>query len=242
MEKGVHKYFYEFIVIVAGITISLFFDELAEDFKRDKQEKYFLQNLLANLEDDSIKLKGAINFIVEVESSTTLLLKYHLEKPTPNFNEDEIATSQTNLLQHTIFASNKSVFEELKSTGAFVTIKNKTLKNDLFRYYGAVNAAKENDLSADNVIVNYVYPCLNGQIQLSELALLNARYSFMFENLDKAKVTLPEFNPSLEGRNDFLNAIIIRKGINVAQQQMYTNLMERVKELRVTIKAELMKN
>ncbi|UZR93285.1 hypothetical protein [Chondrinema litorale] len=241
MQKGFHKYVYEFIVVVAGITISLFFDGVAEDLKKGKQEKYYLQNLLSNLADDSVKLSSAIGFINEVDRSSTVLLKQNLEKPASKVAAEEIANCHTNLLMHTVFASNNSVFEELKSTGAFETIKNKNLKNDLFRYYGNVNAAKENDLSADNTIVSYVYPCLNKQVQLSKMAVLNANFSFMFKDVDKAKIALPKFEALSENQNDYLNAIIVRKGINSAQLTMYQNLMKKITSLKKEITEELAK-
>jgi len=240
MGSKLFKSFSELFIIVAGITISLFFDELAEDIKKDKQELYYLQSIVENLEEDSLRLHRANEFIDLIEVSSDILLKHYLEKPSPEIPEVTLINSHTNLLQHTIFAANKSVYEELKSTGAFIVIKNKVLKNTIFNYYGTAENTMENDLSADDVIVNYVYERINDYTQLGKIALVdNSNYAFMFEKVQKDKLVLPDL-PQQEGAlNNIVNAITIRKGMNVSQQFNYQRLAKKNAELLAMIRKEL---
>ncbi len=238
MAKKLFKYFSELIIIIAGISISLFFDELAEDHKKDQLEVYYLQSLADNLREDSISLKSKIQFIEKVEAAADVLLKHFLEARNQKFSSDSIVNSQTALLQHSIFASNKSAYEELKSTGNFVAIKNKQLKNSIFSYYGTTDNTMQDDLSADNVITFYVYEKLNNNLPLSSLAnAKNADFHFLFEGIDFGQLELP--TSKQVDTNELINAIIIRKGINSAQKAKYFSLMKQNHSLMLAIRKEL---
>ena len=238
MAGKLFKYLSELIIIIAGISISLFFDELAEDLKKDKLEIYYLQSLLENLQEDSTRLKGKLNFINKIDSASDVLLKYFLENPAPEHSLTSIINSQTTLLQHSVFASNKSVYEELKSTGYFIAIKNRDLKNDVFNYYGTTENVMQNDVSADNVITYFVYQNIIGNLSLSNLAKAEkANYRFLLQNVNVSNVDFPK--PNNVSKNEMVNAILIRKGINASQKFEYLNLSKLNASLINSIRKEL---
>jgi len=239
MAKKFLRYISELIVIVLGISISLFFDEMAEDVKRDRQETYYLQSLLGNLEEDSMRLERAIQFIDQVNASSNALLQHCMEKPSVDMLSSELANSQTDLLQHTIFAANTSVFDELKSTGAFVAVKDKALKNVIFSYYGAIENTRRDDLSADDVITRFVYPRLNDNLPLARLVdIPEAQYSILFKSVEKGQAQRLDVPDRPKNIQDLVNAIAIRKGINMAQKANYRRLYEQNQKLIKMIRSE----
>jgi len=235
MRGRLFKYSSELIVIVAGISISLFFDELAEDYKKNRLEVYYLQSLIENLQEDSIRLKEAIGFMGKVNDACDVLFQNYLVQNRIQITPTSLANSHTILLQHTIFAANQSVYEELKSTGSFITIKNKSLKNAIFNYYGATVNIKTNDISADNVVTNYVYPRLNDNYTLGKLATLDTSIF----HIDQATLNISDKIDDRSNQNEIINATVIRKGINAAQKDAYVKLSKSNQDLMSSIRKVL---
>lgn len=131
MKDTLRKYLGEVVAIFIGISISFWFEEWREDRKDREMEQKILQNLKANLMQDSMIL-----------GLTTLGVRrmiYGAEKLTQPNPDPGMADSVSYFIDlaasYTGFFSNQTTYEEMKQTGHSSLLQDDTLKNYILGHY-----------------------------------------------------------------------------------------------------------
>ena len=136
-------YLIEIFVIILGISITLALEEWRDKGKENQLENIYLQNLLSDVETDSIALKNAIGGTERLLGNGNQLLNYIRASDSGNISFNQINKDVQAILGRPNFISSDATFSDLKSSGKLHLIKDIGLKNSLFAYYGETQLIKE---------------------------------------------------------------------------------------------------
>ena len=147
----------EIILVVIGILIALYINNLNTDKQESITLNGYLNNIAENIKSDQINLKKITAFrdssvigskyfmkIIEQESKeqyTTYFSKYF--KFNPWLDES--------------FQSNQSGFEALKNSGYLNKIQQTDLETELYKYYSLVQKIKDEEQSLNNFMEEMEY-------------------------------------------------------------------------------------
>jgi hypothetical protein len=139
-EGKTSKYFKyaigEIVLVVVGILIALWLNNLREKSENLKSECFYLTNLLDNLNED----KKEISFIQSQQSSRVAIRNsfFRLLENT-DFDKKSISKSYTQVTEFNLtFFADPSAFNSLKSSGNLGLIQNKNLQLKLSNLYEKV--------------------------------------------------------------------------------------------------------
>lgn len=150
----------ELTILVVGILLSLWINDLMQDRKDNQRADVYLRRLHQDLNDDLDQLeRGLKDRTNQLESTRTMLAAMNKNDP----KELPIALMEgfQNLLWTRRFAPKDATFRSLESTGELRLIHNDSLVNELlYLYRGAYGILNENndDLTKyrDNFLLPYV--------------------------------------------------------------------------------------
>ncbi|MBL7810262.1 MAG: hypothetical protein JNN28_20740 [Saprospiraceae bacterium] len=125
------KYLGEVIVIFIGISISFWFDEWRENRKDREMEQKILQNLKANLKQDSMVLEMTT---IHVQRMIAGAEKLSQTQPDPSLT-DSVSYYIDMSASYIGFLANQTTYEEMKQTGHSSLIQDDTLKNFILGHY-----------------------------------------------------------------------------------------------------------
>ena len=77
LRKSKSSYFFDLIVIIAGITVSFIVNEWQESNKLEAKKEQLLVDINKDLYADSLVLEGTINIYKIMARSHDTLLEYH---------------------------------------------------------------------------------------------------------------------------------------------------------------------
>ncbi len=130
MKKGIRYYIFDFLVIVAGITVSLYAGSRLELHNQRQEEVRILENLRDNLTADTQSIGQEIAVLTDCQRR----YGYLLEDSIP-FKTDSVAILFSSLLVYTTNEIRESAYEEMKHSGKMGIIENKELLNNIIRHY-----------------------------------------------------------------------------------------------------------
>ena len=142
------KYAFEAVVIISGILLSFYIEELRIERKNIKQKNEILIDLKNTAEDD-------LEQIIFIESSlkkTMIAVESLLDDIKTNHNElsdREAVENLINIEYALSFIPKDGIYNELISTGSFELIMNRELKSTLLEVY---NHLKERNLSISEIL------------------------------------------------------------------------------------------
>jgi hypothetical protein len=126
--KNFRTYFFEVTVIFTGITASFYFDEWRTDRDRISLEREYLLRLDTDLRNDIVALQALTEHsLLQLTFCETAMLAMNGNK------EADTIFSYINSIM--LFEINDYTINEMQSTGAFYSIENNELKNDILHYY-----------------------------------------------------------------------------------------------------------
>jgi len=130
MKKLIIKYFFEFFVIVIGISISFYVENLNETMKKEELKNQSLNRILENLKTDKNDNNWNYNAHNESLKSTSWLLK---NRGNLNyFSRDTIGFHLTRAINFiTFFVENQEEYKTIQSSGYIEYIKNERLVKGL---------------------------------------------------------------------------------------------------------------
>ena len=141
-KKNFKEYFLEFLMIFLAVTLGFFAENIREHFTENAKENEYMHSLSTDLESDSSLINETIRYNTIMYQRDSILLHllqlsnkdsqtlhkiYKLYPATQNF-DTEINDPKT--------------FEQLKSTGDFRLIKNKTVLDSIAKYYQFISVMK----------------------------------------------------------------------------------------------------
>lgn len=127
----------EILLVMIGILLALQVNNWNSDKRNEAKLKSFLTNLKKDIESDMQFIRNRDTLFAIFESdSEKAINKFHKAKSVNDILFiDSLFSSQWNDLR-----INKSVYQEMLSTGSIYTLKNKVLKDKLTNYYSFIES------------------------------------------------------------------------------------------------------
>ena len=221
METGkTAKYFKyaigEIILVVIGILIALWLNNIREQSINLESECFYLTNLLENLNED----KKEISFILDQQGSrvSTRDSFFKLLKNT-HFEKQAISNAYTKIAEFNLtFFADPSAFSSLKSSGNLGLIQNKELQLKLSNLYEKV----------------YYRIDYNGQLYDQRIEMTSAKLIPYFD------YSIKEFtNWDIIKDNQLRNIIAFEQDYNVFYTSLLENAIIKIEELQEIILIEI---
>ncbi|TVZ57209.1 hypothetical protein OD91_2524 [Lutibacter sp. Hel_I_33_5] len=162
--------FGEVFLVMIGILLALQFNNLNAQKENSKKEKWYLTNIVEDLEYQKVILKDMIDHYEEsIEIEEKLISDYQ-----SNFSFSKIDSLDDKLNYLTItydYSRVDNTYKELITSGQFNLISDKLLSINIINYY-LLCEANDNDVNNDlnNIFYKEIYPAINkfSQITIDE--------------------------------------------------------------------------
>lgn len=152
------EYVIEILVIIIGISLSFFFNNLKESRVERKEEVKLLESVHENLVTDTVALTNQLK-------NSNIFIKGHEQFLSPEidtFPADSILRYLDYLVTYTSFQGRDIGYEELKQSKSSTIIRNRVLLQEIIQHYEhKYGIVKEwNDIDK-NFVLNDVLPFLS---------------------------------------------------------------------------------
>ena len=121
----------EFIAILAGVTLAFLADDWREFRWERVDERLALQELLADLEADSLRLSAQLQSHRQVDAAVLWALG-HIEHELP---PDTVLSRLRPLFYYTSYVPVSPAYRGLRDSGKLPIIRNATLRREVVEYY-----------------------------------------------------------------------------------------------------------
>ena len=142
------KYAFEAIVIISGILLSFYIEELRIERKNIKQKNEILIDLKYTAEDDLQQIILIESILLNTIESVEVLLN-DIKNKHSDLNDREVMEHIINIEYATSFIPKDGIYNELIYTGSFELIENRRLKSTLLEVY---NHLKERNYTISRII------------------------------------------------------------------------------------------
>jgi hypothetical protein len=147
----------EIILVVIGILIALYINNLNTDKQESITLNGYLNNIAENIKSDQINLKKITAF----RDSSVIGSKYFM-KMIEQESKEQYTTYFSKYFKFNpwldeSFQSNQSGFEALKNSGYLNKIQRTDLETELYKYYSLVQKIKEEEQSLNNFMEEMEY-------------------------------------------------------------------------------------
>ena len=142
------RYAFEAVVIISGILLSFYIEELRIERKNIKQKNEILVDLKYTAEDDLKQIILIESLLFNTIESVELLLK-DIKNNHSDLTDREAVENIFNIEVATSFIPKDGIYNELISTGSFELIENRRLKSTLLEVY---NHLKERNYTISAII------------------------------------------------------------------------------------------
>ena len=142
------KYAFEAVVIISGILLSFYIEELRIERKNIKQKNEILIDLKYTAEDDLKQIMLIESLLFKTIESAELLLK-DIKNKHSDLTDREVMEHIINIEYATSFIPKDGIYNELIYTGSFELIENRKLKSALLEVY---NHLKERNYTISRII------------------------------------------------------------------------------------------
>ncbi|RED44564.1 hypothetical protein DFQ10_103251 [Winogradskyella eximia] len=149
MENKTSKYFKyaagEIVLVVIGILIALQINNWNENRKINNQETVYLQDLKNDITFDIETLNARVaNNNLMVHNIDTILTLISSKKKFTEQDETLLANMTLTLFGESYFIPEKGTINQIQSSSSGSFIKNKTLRDLIFRYYSNSERVEKN--------------------------------------------------------------------------------------------------
>lgn len=206
-ENRISKYLVyaigEIILVMIGILLALQFNNWNTQSENNKKERWYLINIVEDLEYQRVILKDMRDLNIESINIGKYLLKNYME--TKSFLEIDSFNEKLNILMTSYrYPNTNNTYSELISSGQFGLITDKTLSIDIVNYYTSSDG-NYNDINNDieNVFYPEIYPIYN---KLSQTELYK-------EDINKGEEYLLEIDDSF---TNYINTQLEKTEVKLA--------------------------
>ena len=232
MENKTGKYFKyaigEIILVVIGILIALQINNWNQNRKINFQETVYLQDLKNDFifDIETLKVRVAEN-TERVLSIDTILTLISSEKVFTEQDEIRLANMTNTLFGESYFIPEKGTINQIQSSSAGSYIKNKTLRDLIFRYYSNNERVEKN---MEQSIQIYQHQFVTPALMHPALA----KYSLNITG------EVPSLNMSLLIKDiDYLNALTLKSLGTQNQNIQYVIIIKKAENILKIINSEL---
>jgi len=232
MENKTSKYFKyaigEIILVVIGILIALQINNWNENRKINKQESVYLQDLKNDFNFDIETLNTRVTVNNEIVHTIDTIFSLISSKKIFTEQDEMLLANITNqLFGESYFIPEKGTINQIQSSSSGSFIKNKTLRDLIFRYYSNAERVEKN---MEQSIQIY-------QHQIITPTLL---HPVMVKNSFNIKAEVPRLDMSLLIKdNEYLNALAIKSIGTQNQNKQYLKIIEKAQKILLIINSEL---
>ncbi len=205
----------EIVLVVIGILIALWLNNLRERSENHKSECFYLTNLLDNLNED----KTEILFILDQQDDRVSARNSFFQLLNNDFDEQIVSSAYSKIAEFNLtFFANPAAFYSIKSSGSLGLIKNKELQLKLSNLYEKV----------------YYRIDYNGQLYDQRIEMTSAKLIPYFDYSTK------EFtNWDIIKNNQLRNIIAFEQDYNVFYTSLLENAIIKIEELQEIILKEI---
>lgn len=130
--QNITKFFKEIAIIFIGVSISFFVDRCKNNRQDEEAEKLLFQNLIADVQKDSMQLYDLYKFTKEDRMKVEQLYE-NIEQP--EIFKDSLLNVMKSISSSTAFSPLDITYEEMKQNGLSKLIKNQTVKRNIYELY-----------------------------------------------------------------------------------------------------------
>lgn len=144
----------EIVLVMIGILLALQFSTWNQEKENKKKEKWYLINIVEDIEYQKSILKDMKIYCFEtIETAKSIIKDYNTNK---SFLEvDSLDQKLSSLMNSFAFPNTNNTYSELVSSGKFDLIEEKGLSIDIIGYFSFL---EENHTNSKTKIVNVFYP------------------------------------------------------------------------------------
>nr|WP_299344205.1 DUF6090 family protein [Allomuricauda sp.] len=124
----------EIVLVVIGILIALWLNNLNQENLDNKREDKILQELQKEFASAATELKNDLKARERHHTATTRLLDFHLEKDSFNIPQDSLSFNLISLISTRFYSTGHPILEDLSSSGNIELIKSDVLRQLLASY------------------------------------------------------------------------------------------------------------
>ncbi|WP_052823548.1 hypothetical protein [Neotamlana sedimentorum] len=147
----------EIILVVIGILIALYINNLNTDKQESITLNGYLNNIAENIKSDQINLKKITAFRDSSVIGSKFFMKMIEQESKEQFTTYFSKYFKFNPWLDESFQSNQSGFEALKNSGYLNKIQRTDLETELYKYYSLVQKIKDEEQSLNNFMEEMEY-------------------------------------------------------------------------------------
>lgn len=152
------KYFFEFVVIILGVSISFWINERDRVKKKEKLHQQDTIDLISDLKTDEKNFESVLNSINEGEKKTRRLIRVIEKAKAKTINYDTFVDSIISIgyvYGYSTFFMNNATYKSLISNGRIQLFPNQ-LNTEIKKYYEYVSKrVDDNNHIVDEITLNY---------------------------------------------------------------------------------------
>ena len=146
------KYAFEGTVIILGILLSFYIEELRLEKKNIELKNEILINLTRTIDEDLTQI-SIIKDILQIAKKNIDEIHNDIDSGHALLSDEEVVSKLMDIEIGISFIPRDGIYNELISTGSFQLINNESLKSHLLEVY---NHQKERNYSISKIIDDYV--------------------------------------------------------------------------------------
>ncbi|WP_449421301.1 DUF6090 family protein [Psychroserpens luteus] len=232
MKNKTGKYFKyaigEIVLVVIGILLALQINNWNENRKINNQETIYLQDIKNDITFDIETLNArVVNNNLMLHNIDTILTLISSKKIFTEQDEVLLANMTLKLFGESYFIPEKGTINQIQSSSSGSFIKNKTLRDLIFRYYSNAERIEKN---MEQSIQIY-------QHQIITPTLIHPAISKKGMNID-AEVPLLDMSLLIKN-NDYLNALTLKSVGTQNQNIQYLKIIGKAEQILSIINTEL---
>lgn len=159
LKKRVH-YLFEFLIIVAGITLSFLLDEYRTTRDLTARSNRVLSRIQLTLVDDMVDLASNIQTHSIAAEGARLMAKWAFEAR-EDVPQDSLESAVSAMLMGTVYLPNEEEYNALKSSGQIEFIRDTSLVKLLYAKYSMHPFLHSIDEVVNDFVRQHCYPMLN---------------------------------------------------------------------------------
>lgn len=226
----------EIILVVIGILVAININNWNENRKNYKIEISYIKGILTNIDSDINSLEYTIVMDTLRIQSYTFIVRAFSGKG----NDDSLLKSHLlNSMLVTNFTEQKTVFEDMKSSGKLNLIKSDSIRYKIQEYYNSSSAMAQRQEYNNKSLINMI-------IDLAAVLDINSIIEPKFE--ERFRTEVDDFDASFfdKDNNDpevkyFTNRISMMKGILFLNLNSNIDMLHKAHQLKTDMKVYLSK-
>ncbi len=138
--KHFKEYFLEFVMIFLAVTMGFIAESIREHFTERSREREYIQGFISNVETDTARLAGVLNFgQQQLKGIDSFLLLAHVPMAVNNNRKNFYHLFVTYLYSSATFKSSDATLQQLKNTGDYRLIIRGHAADSLAQYDSEIN-------------------------------------------------------------------------------------------------------